>query len=59
MVRSFIGGSQDPGIQQLSEEQLVDQAHSDNQRILLKPNAPRPKVISAKMWQRAIPQYEL
>lgn len=59
MLTNFIGGAQDPGILQLSPKQLVDQVHSDNMRILLKPGAPLPKVISVKVWPHAIPQYEL
>lgn len=59
MLTNFIGGALDPGILQLSPEQLVEQVHGDNMRILLKPGAPRPRVISVKMWPRAIPQYEL
>ncbi|EOD27896.1 hypothetical protein EMIHUDRAFT_450126 [Emiliania huxleyi CCMP1516] len=47
LLLNYIGGSRDAPIAELSEE------------VLLKPDAPPPKVLSAKLWPTAIPQYEL
>ena len=35
------------------------QVHSDTARALLNADAPLPKVLSVKMWTRAIPQYDM
>lgn len=59
VLTSFVGGAQDPAVAALSEEQLVAQVHNDTAHILLTPGAPLPKVLSVKMWSRAIPQYDM
>ena len=57
MLLNYIGGAQDTSIKDLSTEQIVDQVHEDVQKILLKPNADKPRVLGVKLWPRAIPQY--
>lgn len=65
MLVNFIGGDQDPtlfgGIDGLSEDELVETAHRDAVRTMLKPSAADelPKVLSIKVWPRAIPQWEI
>lgn len=58
MLLNYIGGAQDVHIKSLSREEIVQQVHSDLKQILLKRYAPDPIVLSARLWEKAIPQYD-
>lgn len=59
MLGSFLGGAQDVGIADLTQDEIVSQVHSDLKQILLKPDAPDPMVLGVRVWKNSIPQFKM
>eukprot|EP01034_Spumella_vulgaris_P021310 gene21310-27340_t len=59
LLNSFVGGAQDPSIDQLSTVQIADIVHNDHLNTILKPDAQPPRVLAVKLWRKAIPQFEI
>lgn len=55
---NFIGGAQNPGLIEKTEAEIAELVHQDVRQILLKADV-APKVLSVKLWRRAIPQYTI
>ncbi|QDZ17897.1 protoporphyrinogen oxidase [Chloropicon primus] len=59
LLSSYIGGTLNQGILDQTEEELAAQVDKDLRTMLLKPNAPKPKTVGVRVWQKAIPQFYL
>jgi oxygen-dependent protoporphyrinogen oxidase len=59
MILNYIGGARDEAIKDLTDEELVEAVHQDALKTILKPGTPLPKVVGVKVWEKAIPQFNL
>lgn len=59
MILNYIGGARDVAVADMSDEELVEAVHEDALKTILKPGTPLPKVVGVRVWQKAIPQFNV
>ncbi len=59
LLLNYIGGAKNTGIAQQSQEEIVAQVDKDLRIMLLRPDAPPPRVLGVRVWPRAIPQFNI
>lgn len=59
MILNYIGGARDEGITNLTDDELVAAVHQDALKTILKPNTPLPKKVGVRVWEKAIPQFNV
>jgi oxygen-dependent protoporphyrinogen oxidase len=58
LLINFIGGATDPEIATLDKEEIAQIVHRDLRQTLLREDKD-PKVLTVRLWKRAIPQYNV
>ena len=59
LLLNYIGGAKNTGVAEATSEQLAAQVDKDLRAMLLRPDAPPPKVLGVRVWPRAIPQFNV
>ncbi|KAG2432628.1 hypothetical protein HXX76_008968 [Chlamydomonas incerta] len=59
LLLNYIGGTTNRGIVNQTTEQLVEQVDKDLRNMVIKPDAPKPRVVGVRVWPRAIPQFNV
>lgn len=58
-ILNYIGGAKNTGIATQPQADIVAQVDKDLRVMLLKPDAPPPRVLGVRVWQQAIPQFNV
>jgi oxygen-dependent protoporphyrinogen oxidase len=61
LMLNYIGGATNRGILKQSEDEIVAQVDRDLRKpgMPLKADAPKPKLVGIRTWERAIPQFNI
>ena len=59
LLLNYIGGAKNTNIVNQSAEELTAQVDKDLRTMLLRPDAPPPRMLGVRVWPRAIPQFNI
>jgi hypothetical protein len=59
LLLNYIGGAKNTRVADMSKEELTAQVDSDLRTMLLKPDAPKPRMCGIRVWPQAIPQFNV
>jgi len=59
LLLNYIGGAKNTRVADMSKEELTKQVDADLRIMLLKPDAPPPRMCGIRVWPRAIPQFNV
>jgi len=59
LLLAYYGGAQNPEAASLTAAEVSERVHGDALRMLLKKDAPEPRVLSVRTWPAGIPQYNV
>ena len=59
LLLCYIGGALNRGITQQSDDEIVAQVDKDLRKMLIKDDAPPAQKVGVRVWQRAIPQFNV
>ena len=59
LLLNYIGGVKNTRVADMSKEELTAQVDSDLRTMLLKPDAPKPRMCGIRVWPQAIPQFNV
>ena len=59
LLLAYIGGAKNRGIKDQSEDEIVAQVDKDLRNMLVREDAPKPRKVGVRVWERAIPQFNI
>ena len=59
LLLNYIGGAKNTGIATQPVDEIVAQVDKDLRIMLLRPDAPPPRVLGVRVWPKAIPQFNI
>lgn len=59
LLLNYIGGAQNTNITKMTEDQLVEQVDKDLRTMLIKPDAVKARKVGVRVWNQAIPQFNI
>jgi protoporphyrinogen/coproporphyrinogen III oxidase len=59
LLLAYIGGALNRGIKDQSDDEIVAQVDKDLRKMLISPDAPKPRKVGLRIWEKAIPQFNV
>jgi oxygen-dependent protoporphyrinogen oxidase len=59
LLLAYIGGALNRGIKDQSDDEIVAQVDKDLRKMLIREDAPKPRKVGLRVWEKAIPQFNV